>query len=166
MILYPYLISECNIDTAFVEMLGYADPNHAPNMQQVCIMLEKQKENIKCIGFIDNDKKKPDYISYFKTEKELIYFSILKHEAKSQYLVVAKPAMDKVIYSLCKDLNIDLSKYGFPNEFQAFLGKTKKLAIKSDKNFKNLLNTIKQKNPTEIAEIKSLVSTYFEKRNS
>lgn len=161
MLRYPYLIPECNVDTAFVEMLGYTEPNHAPNIQEVCRIMQNNKANAICIGFIDDDKKKPTYISSFKPLEESKYFRLLKHETKSQFLVIAIPAMDKVIYNLCQDFNIDLSKYGFPNDFTAFLNKTKKLAIKSDRNFKNLLNAIKQKNPPEITTVKSLVSKYY-----
>ncbi|WP_164735488.1 hypothetical protein [Pseudoflavitalea rhizosphaerae] len=123
--------------------------------------MEKNKANNVCIGFIDDDKKKPAYISNFKLIEESRCFRILKHEAKSQFLVVAIPAMDKVIYLMCQDLNIDLSKYGFPNEFQAFLSKTKKLAIRNDRNFKNLLNTIKQRNPKEIEQVRFFVAKYY-----
>ncbi|MBO9635800.1 MAG: hypothetical protein J7578_22030 [Chitinophagaceae bacterium] len=161
MIRYPYLIPECNVDTAFVEMLGYDSPNHAPNIQQVCIALDNSKANTVCIGFIDDDKKKPAYISNFTLMERSDNFHILKHKTKKQFLVVAIPAMDKVIYRLCQDLNIDPSRYGFPNDFQAFLSKTKKQAIRNDKSFKNLLNTIKQKKHPDIEIIKSLVSKYY-----
>lgn len=161
MIRYPNLIPECNVDTAFVEMLGYLEPNHAPDIFQVCAILKKQSVNKISIGFIDDDKKKPEYISSFKLLQKLTHFSILKHSSLNQFLVVAKPAMDKVIFNLCQDLNIDLAKYGLPTEWNAFLAQTKKESIKTNKNFKNLLNTIKQKNHPEIVKIKSFVSKYF-----
>lgn len=161
MIRYPNLVSECNVDTAFVEMIGYMEPNHAPNIHQVSSILEKQKSAVPCIGFIDDDKKKPAYISSFKLFKKGRYISILKHPSKNQFLVVAIPAMDSVIHNLCTDLGIDLSKYGFPKDFKAFLVRTKKIAIKNDKNFKNLLNTIKQRNTEDVEMVKELVSRYY-----
>ena len=161
MIRYPNLIPECNVDTAFVEMLGYSEPNHASDIHQVCAILKKQGPNKTCIGFIDDDKKKPEYISNFELLQKLTHFSILKHSSLNQYLVVAKPAMDKVIFNLCQDLNIDLSKYGLPKEWNAFLVQTKRESIKRNKNFKNLLNTIKQKNPPDIVKIRSFVSKFF-----
>jgi hypothetical protein len=160
MINYPNLIPECNIDTAFVEMLGYSAPNHAPSIHQVCSILKKQKANNLCIGFIDDDKKKPDYISGFILLHKLTHFLILKHSSLNQYLIIAKPAMDRVIFDLCQDLNIDLSKYGFPQNFDAFLAQTKRESIKTNKNFKNLLNTIKQRNPPDIEKIKTFISKY------
>lgn len=162
MIQFPNLVPECNVDTAFVEMLGYTRPNHAANIQQVCLILENQKGSMPCIGFVDDDKKKPPYIlSNFIFVEKSRHFSIMKHNAKNQFLVVAKPAMDKVIHELCKDLEIDISKYGFPKEFAAFLTKTKKGTIKRDMGFKNLLNAIKQKAPEEIIFIKSFLSKYY-----
>lgn len=161
MIRYPYLISECNVDTAFVEMLGYVEPNHAPNIQQVCLMMQNSKTNATYIGFIDNDKKKPSYISSFKLLDESKYFRILRHETKNQFLVVAIPAMDKVIYELCQELQISPSKYKLPGDFKGFLSLTKKLTIAANKDFKQLLNAIKQKNPEEVTMVKSLVSNYY-----
>lgn len=162
MIRHPNLVPECNVDTAFVEMLGYPDPNHAPDIYQVCIILDKTNATIPSIGFIDSDKKKPKYLSDFKLVEKGTYISILKHTDKIQFLVVASPAMDRVIYDLCQDLEIDLPRYGFPKEFKAFLGCTKKEGIKRDAKFKNLLNAIKQKKHRDIEIVKSLVSQYFD----
>ena len=155
MIRYPNVIPECNVDTAFVEMLGYSFPNHAASIHQVCSILEKQKPNKICIGFIDDDKKKPGYISNFESLNKSAYFSILKHSSLNQYLVIAKPAMDKVIFKMCQGLDIDLSQYGFPKEFNAFLAQTKREGIRTNPKFKNLLNTIKQKNLPDIQMVKS-----------
>ena len=156
MIRYPNLIPECNVDTAFVEMLGYIDPNHAPDISTVSSILEAKNANQRAIGFIDNDKKKPKYISQFKVfDNGIGNVKLLKHPAKEQYLVVVHPAMDKFIYDLCGVLGVNLSHYGFPRELKTFIAFTKRRSIKTDKNFKNLLNTIKQKNPPEIARIQA-----------
>jgi hypothetical protein len=68
--------------------------------------------------------------------------------------------MDKFIFELCKRLEIDLAKYGFPKEYKAFESFTKKQAIKNNVNFKNLLNTIKLKKPEEILKIQSWIENY------
>jgi hypothetical protein len=158
MIQYPNLIPECNVDTAFVEMLGYLEPNHAPNISQVCSILEKKNANQPAIGFIDDDKKKPAYLSNFQVQDRIKNVQLLKHSTKNQYLIVVKPAMDKFIFTLCEDLGINLATYNLPRDFKAFLFLTKKESIRKDKNFKNLLNTIKQRNPPEVAKIRSWVS--------
>lgn len=160
MIQHPYLIPECNVDTVFVEMLGYPEPNHAANINQVCSALEKLSPNQRAIGFIDNDKKKPDYLDQFEPLDEVNNIQLLKHSGKSQYLVVAKPAMDMIVYDLCRNLNIDISKYKLPSAFKPFKERTKSVSIRQDKNFKNLLNTIKQKHPPEIEKIKSWIVKY------
>jgi hypothetical protein len=162
MIRYPNLIPECNVDTAFVEMLGYIDPNHAPNISQVSSILEaKRNAKQKAIGFIDNDKKKPQYILQFKVLDGVIKnVKLLKHPDKEQYLVVVNPAMDQFVFTLCKDLDINITNYKFPNNLKAFIGFTKKESIKNNTNFKNLLNAIKQKNPPAISKIKHWIAKY------
>jgi len=59
MIKHSFLVPECNVDTVFVEMLGYDEPNHAPNIHSVCSILENLPAKQSAIGFIDDDKKKP-----------------------------------------------------------------------------------------------------------
>lgn len=59
MIEHPNLIPECNVDTVFVEALGYKKPNHAPNINDVFKIFAKRKATEKLIGFVDDDKRKP-----------------------------------------------------------------------------------------------------------
>jgi hypothetical protein len=160
MIDYPNLIPECNVDTAFVEMLGYKNPNHAESITQVSSILEKAKPKQKAIGFIDNDKKKTSYISQFETVDTIKNVSLFKHPDREHYLVIVDPAMDEFIYNLCKNLAIDPGKYNIPSELRSFISFTKKTSTKNNPHFRNLLNTIKQKDPKEIAKIRSWVEQY------
>src|SRR5690348_6116999 len=121
MVKYPFLIPECNVDTAFVEMLGYHEPNHAPNIHEVMATLEKLPKKQAAIGFIDNDKKRPPYLSNFKPLASINNIRLLKHSDLNQYLVVAAPAMDRLVFDLCTRLEIDPLKYKFPQQFKPFL---------------------------------------------
>ncbi|HTJ11501.1 MAG TPA: hypothetical protein VL547_05740, partial [Dinghuibacter sp.] len=151
MIRYPNLVPECNVDTVFVEAIGYKGPSHASSITGVCSVLEKWRGPGKVIGFIDNDKKKPQYFYKFEKIQEFNRVSIYKHFKKEQYLVVVDPAMDKFIYDLGKGLGLRFSEtYRLPHEFSPFLALTKKNAILKNRDFRNLLNTIIQKNPAEI----------------
>jgi hypothetical protein len=160
MIQYPNLIPECNVDTAFVEMLGYVGPNHASDIFQVCAILDKKGPRQKAIGFIDGDKRKPPYLSNFKVVERIKGAQLLKHADKDQYLVVVSPAMDRFIFDLCNELEINVSHYGLPKEFKGFLTFTKKVSIRKDVEFKNLLNTIRQKNPPTVSKIQSWIVKY------
>lgn len=160
MIRYPNLIPECNVDTVFVEMMGYRQPNHAPSVNTVCAILEKKKPNEKAIGFIDNDKKKPAYLVNFGLVEDLGNVRLLKHATKRQHLVVVSPAMDRFIFDLCTNLEIDLANFGLPAGFAEFLSMTKRQAIRTDVQFKNLLNTLRQRNPPKIASIRSWIAEH------
>jgi hypothetical protein len=138
-------------------MLGYVEPNHAPNIFQVCAILDKIGPRQKAIGFIDGDKKKPAYLSNFKVVEKIKSVQLLKHADKDQYLVVVSPAMDRFIFDLCGELEINVAKYGLPKDFKGFLTITKKVSIRKDIKFKNLLNTIKQKNPLAVSKIQSWI---------
>lgn len=156
MIKYPNLVPECNVETLFVEALGYKKPNHAPSITKVSSILEQKRGNEKVIGFIDDDKKKPAYLKKFKVIKTFGGVTLCKHPQKEQYLVIAKPAMDKLIFDMCPD--IVLSSLKLPREFEQFKAMTKKEAIRNNPKFKNLLNTIVQKSP-EINAIKNFISS-------
>lgn len=162
MIRYPNLIPECNVDTVFVEAMGFRDPNHAPSINKVCEILESRHANVKAIGFIDNDKKKPTYLKQFTLTDSHDKVQLLQHSTKSQYLIVVAPAMDRFIFDLCTELEIDLAQYGLPTEFAAFKSKTKQEAITRNPNFKNLLNTIRQRNPPKIAKIRSWIAAHHD----
>jgi hypothetical protein len=160
MIQYPNLIPECNVDTVFVETMGYPNPNHAPSISAVCAILEKKPVTVKAIGFIDNDKRKPAYLKHFSLSESQGNIQLLKHKSKDQWLIVVSPAMDRFIFDLCGELGIDLSKYGLPTRFSEFLSRTKREAIRSDPRFKNLVNTLRQKNPPQIAKIKAWITKH------
>lgn len=160
MIRYPNLVPECNVDTVFVEALGYPGPNHAPSITQVSAILEKKAPHEKAIGFIDNDKKKPAYLAAFTVVEKLGNVRLLKHATKHQHLIVVSPAMDRFIFDLCTELGINLVRYGLSSRFGEFMSKTKRESIRNDPKFKNLLNTIQQRNPRQIAKIRSWIATH------
>ncbi|HEX3933744.1 MAG TPA: hypothetical protein VHW43_03635, partial [Puia sp.] len=124
--------------------------------------LSKKGPKEKAIGFIDSDKKKPKYYEEFKIVDKAKNVQLLKHTKKDQYLVVVKPAMDGFVFSLCIDLGIDISSYHLPKQFEAFLSFTKKESIIKDSNFRNLLNTIKQKKAPAVERIRFWVGKYSE----
>lgn len=158
---HPNLIPECNVDTAFVEMLGYKGANHAPGITEVSNILERKMVNQTAFGFVDGDKKQPKYFNNFIVIKTTTNAKLLKHLVRNHYLVMVNPDMDRFIYNICRKLSIDLPKYGFPSELGAFTTFTKKPAIKNDTQFKNLLNTINQRNPEELQAIKSWMRKFF-----
>jgi hypothetical protein len=162
MIRYPNLIPECNVDTVFVEVMGYPEPNHAPSINTVCTILEKKKVNEKAIGFIDDDKKKPAYLAQFKVVERFGDVRLLKHGTKNQHLIIVSPAMDRFIFTLCTELEINLTNYDLPTRFADFLSKTKRDAIKRDAKFRNLLNTIRQRNPPKIAKILAWIDKHHD----
>lgn len=164
MIEHPNLIPECNVDTVFVEALGYKKPNHAPNINDVFKIFAKRKASEKLIGFVDNDKRKPKEFFGFVIIDRINELSLLKHPDREHYLVAVTPAMDEFIFRLCKRLNIDIPKK-LPGEFEAFKSFTKKAAIRNNLDFRNLLNTIIQKKPSEIEKVKYWISKFSSYNN-
>jgi hypothetical protein len=160
MIRYPNLIPECNVDTVFVESLGFRGPNHAPDIHQVYTILENKRPTLRAIGFVDGDKKPPRYHLNFGVVENLGDIRLFKHHTKPHYLAIVYPAMDGFIYNLCADLNIDLPHYHLPAAFDAFLRLTKRIAIIKNSDFRNVLNRIQHGNSAKIARIRDWIQLY------
>jgi hypothetical protein len=160
MIKFPLLLPECYVDTAFVEMLGFKEPNHQAGISRVSTVLERKLASTKAMGFIDNDKRKTDYIRQFELIDQVNQLRLFKHPKRTHFLVAVDPAMDRFIFNLAQNLEIKLSKYRFPSDFPGFLERTKKVTIISDPYFKNFLNAIAQKRPPEIVQVRSWIRKY------
>lgn len=158
MIDYPNLVPECNVDTVFVEMLGYKNPNHASSIGQVASIFLSKKIKGKIIGFIDDDKKVPPYFQKFEPLDKIGSISLLKYSKADHYLVVVKPAMDKFLFDLGNTL--DIPKKSLPNDFKAFKALTKQATIQKNSQFRNYVNAIVQKKPEEIKRVKSWIEKY------
>src|SRR5205814_9914938 len=100
------------------------------------------------------------YIKEFKEIDAINNAKLLKHPGRNHYVIVVNPAMDKFIFNLCKQMDINIANFNLPREFNAFVKLTKKESIKNDAQLRNLLNTIQQKNTPEIAKISYWIRSF------
>ena len=152
------IITECCVDTNMVETLCGVLVNHQKCCSKVTGVMEMTLNDGFAIGVIDDDKKKPTYVSQFHEIARSEHLTFLKHNDKSHYLVLVKPAADKFILDVAKKAGVDVRNYGFSNKLKEFTGRTKTLSSDKDPDLKALFATM-----SVYGEFKmlSLVLTYL-----
>jgi hypothetical protein len=147
-------VPECFAETELVKVLfdnnGYL--NHGEGIHNVSRILKKDDvHNYVNVGFIDNDKKNvPPYFDEFTTLEENDQLIFKKHPGTNDYVVVAKPAIERFILSQLTELGKNPSDYNLPDNFQLFRKKLKSMRIQHDEGFKTLLSDIKSANTSGI----------------
>lgn len=136
-------IPECYVDTNLVETLMNVDVNHQHSCSKVAHTMEHTKTDSFAVGIIDNDKKKPTYVSSFTLIASKEHFKLLKHQDRHHYLIIISPAIDRFIIDCAQKSNINLEDYGLPHNFNNFKEQTKKITSNKDTRFKALFNALK-----------------------
>lgn len=156
---------ECYADTLLIQTLvptkeGY---NHKHN----CFKVESGVKGINgfAVGIIDKDKKMIKYLGDFdvidKVEGSLILW---KHPQKPHYFIQLCPALEKLVLKICLTEKIDIGKYGFGNDINAFKSYTKSRTSIFDKNLIGLFQELSDKNEClEIRKLKGWVKMLKEK---
>ena len=152
------IVVECYADSLFIKSLDYEiQENHGTIGGVANTMINY---NIK-IGIIDKDKNVGAMPSYFKefnlVKKYQDKIELLKHSKSNKYLIKIKPAIEVFLLDIVESHSIDLKKYKLPTKKKSFINYCKSSELPTKDNFKNFLNTIKQKNPPVVAKLKEFI---------
>lgn len=157
-----YIIPECYIDTCLVEsMLETEGVNHQKGCNVVTGVMDSKYGDKFAVGIIDDDKKKPSYVSEFYTLATTEHLALMKHWNRPHYLVLVKPAMDGFILSCVGKTGINLADYDLPSDLKSFTKETKCVATKNDARFKKLFHELKD--VPEMALLANLLNYFKEK---
>ena len=158
------IFSECFAETVFINYFVKLNNlnigvQHEFGISLVAKALEKVSNiDIKSIGWIDNDKKNiPIYFNNFEIVFESKNYILKKHFSKNQILICVKPAIEKFLITLLKDLDYDLNEYQFTENFKKFRSITKKKSIEDNKNYEKLIKKIILSENKTILEITKLL---------
>ena len=154
------LIPECYSETTLLHILGFPNVNHQLGKPLVASFLKKQFQNRFAIAIIDKDKAKkrriPNYIKPAQTQKEENGLILQKIPNKQHYLIVVNPVFETWIWEAAKEVAVDPAQFKF-DSFERFL-QTKLEKIAQNQNFKNFLNTLKQKNSPRLQTLVSWIT--------
>ena len=117
-----YFVPECYVDTNLVESLLETDGvNHQKGCNTVInTMKGKVLNDGFAVGVIDSDKRQPSYVKEFVEIAKSEHLSLMKHNTKSHYLVMIKPAMDQFILDCAEAQNISMSDYNLVSDLEGF----------------------------------------------
>lgn len=155
-------VPECYAETEMVKTVfangGYF--NHAAGIHVVSKVLKKKDvENYVNVGFIDNDKKNvPPYFDEFETVDENDALIFKKHPGTNDYVIVAKPAIEKFLLSQLDELNKKPSDYDLPDDFKEFRKQLKSMRIQHNEGYKRLLADLVAENTSGITFIKNKIT--------
>ncbi len=153
------VITECYADTVLVELLGFEKPNHQLGINQVIKVISTIKAT-KAVGIIDDDKKKTSKnFGNFELISEIEELQLKKHKTENKHLILLKPAFETWIFKQAKKVNVHPEKYNF-NNVKVFANSAKSQFVFKNQKVKAFLNTLKQKNPSGFAQLKSWISAY------
>jgi len=155
-------VPECYAETELVKLIfdNIDYLNHGEGIHSVSTILKKEDvHNYINIGFIDNDKKNiPPYFDEFIVLDENPCVVFKKHPNTNDYILVAKPAIERFILSQLSEINKQPSDYDLPNDFKDFRKVLKSIRIQHNQNYKNMIRDIKQANTSGVLFMLNKVS--------
>ena len=138
------VVPECYVDTNLMNVLLGKSCNHKKGCATVCKTLDEKLNDQFAIAVIDKDKREPISIRQYDIIGVSEHIIVSKHHDRPHYLIQICPAIEVFILSAAKELNISLSDYGLPDEFNELRKKTKTITAKEDVKFANLFRVLRQ----------------------
>ena len=143
---------ECKPDVTLVNALGVQRRRiiHAGNKSRVCKRLERG-ERLK--GIVDQDPLsiQPPYIGRLKVIYDQQGVEIRKDVPRENFLIILKPRLEEWILKASKKVQIDVTKYGLPDDgrklhrtINANLAKFEKLLEELVNRESEMINALKK----------------------
>jgi hypothetical protein len=149
------ILPECFIDTNLIETL--VPPRRGYNHQMGCAtvakkMQEKSLNDDFAIGIIDKDKKvyEIDYLKQFEEVVDVGQLILLKHRSKNHYFIQVIPAAEKWILSNAEEVQVSLSEFDLPNDFEQLKSITKVKSSREDDRFRRLFKKLRREKASGI----------------
>jgi hypothetical protein len=144
------------MDTLVATFICQTNTMHLQGTSAIEKKIKEQPNNKIVCGFIDLDKKIGPFFNEFEQIEKLniigdSYILLKKHPNNKHYLVMAHPAMDRVIFDLMQSIKNP------PKDFEAFKRKSKRID-RNNAEIKNQLNSVLQKGDSPLSKVKEFVS--------
>ncbi|NCX96549.1 MAG: hypothetical protein EBX41_09120 [Chitinophagia bacterium] len=158
---YDNIVPECNLDTLFISvLLGCATKqlNHQKGCDKVASTMKEKYNDRLCVGIMDNDKRKPNYLAEFNKQDQTIkdFAELYRHKDKNRlhYIIIVSTlnkGIEKFILDLCNDSKINPQTYNLPNDLEGWtaLKNAERFHIRK-KDIVNLFTEITNSNASAI----------------
>jgi hypothetical protein len=152
------IIPECYVDSCLIEVLLFAGRNHVNHQKGNGTVAKLMKEEFSkdfCIGIIDEDRRKLDYLKEFALKTESTGLKLWKHESEHHCIIQIRPVIEQWILNICEESNIPL--HDLPDEIKALKKVSKSKESKNDIRFINLFKEMLRKNCEEVVRLKNWI---------
>lgn len=95
------IIPECYIASCLIEMLLVADKDHVNHHKGNGSVAKEMKDKFKdefCIGIIDENKERLDYLKNFEEKRITDYLKLWKHQEEHHYIIQVRPVIEQWFY--------------------------------------------------------------------
>jgi hypothetical protein len=161
------IIPECYIDTCLIEVLlnvGKDYVNHQKGNGKVAREMKGKFVGAFCVGIIDEDRKKLDYLNGFDMVAESKHLKLWKIKGGHQYMIQIRPVIEEWILANCKESGIDLKDYNLPNLLYDLIKITKSLTSKRDQRFIRLFKDMIKKGSGPMLELQKWLKYLNDKK--
>lgn len=123
---YLHIVPECYVDTNLVQILmQIKGVNHQNSCGQVTNVLKNKFKDKFAIGIVDNDNLQSNYSKACVEIAHSGEITLCKHSENKHYLIKINHIMESFILNSAKDVNVDLKKYGVPDDLEGLKNITK-----------------------------------------
>lgn len=152
------LCPECFADTLLAEMVGFWRPNHKNGIGEVFNEMRQNRWKSQVfLGIIDDDSRKPGDFKFFEIQKSsdgLVHF---RHKTNhNHHLIVVSPAFERWVFDNAEAKGIDPARFKF-DSIKKFGKAAKDKNVASNRDVKDFLNTLKQKNAPGLVTLKAWI---------
>ena len=153
-------VPECHADTTLIRFLTNNSPQiiHASGYSDVGRIMNKAPFNTLMVGFVDDDKRIPPYFDDFEILNEGGKVIFKKKVGVENYLIVIQKAIETFLVWNAEQVEVELDKFGFPNDIKQLGNRLKSLQIEKDEDFQNLLTVLNTKNAPGFVRIRTLLN--------
>ncbi len=152
-----HIIPECYVDTKLIKVAvpPQTKYNHQKGCSNVIKTMQQKFNDDFALGIIDKDKQIQAYVEQF----DLIYnvpdtLQLLKHPYCHHYLIFICPAVEKWIIVNANEVELSLTDFGLPHDFNQLKSITKTSKSEYDDPYSNNLQQL-------FREIKRRESRYW-----
>lgn len=149
------IVPECYVDTNLTETLTGFICNHQKGCPAVAKQMKEKMQDRFALGIIDKDKRKVSYADEFELLAKNDSLELLKHPQKPHYIIYIKPAVERFIFKAVEELNLKLSDFKLPDDFEAFKRESKNQDTKKDSRFKQLFKALS--NASDMQLLRNLI---------
>ena len=154
------VIPECYIDSCLIEVLLHVDRDHVNHQKGNGTVAREMKGKFNgsfCIGIIDEDRKKLDYLNRFELVIELEYLKLWKIKNGHQYIIQIRPVIEEWILSGCREIGIELKEYNLPESLIDLKKVSKSVASKKDQRFIRLFKDMVKMKSEPVLKLQSWI---------